>query len=106
VSAPEDQPDAEPFRTWVPADARQRPAEPGELCTCGRQARDVYITAKFGPVGSCGRQDGGRGGPKPCPFCHGTVEHPDDCCPRYTLRPATADPGRPDWPGGRRRTTR
>ena len=70
-------------------DTTQRPAEPGELCTCGRQARVVYITEKWGEVGHCGLSDGGRGGPKPCPFCGhpaGPKAHPETRCPNYRLR--------------------
>lgn len=32
----------------------ERAPEPGELCSCGRQAVTVYLTEKFGPVGYCG----------------------------------------------------
>jgi hypothetical protein len=32
----------------------QRPARPGETCSCGRQAVVVYQTEKFGDVGYCG----------------------------------------------------
>jgi hypothetical protein len=73
----------------------ERPAVPGELCTCGRQARVVYLVVDeggfVGPVGSCGIGDGGRGGPRPCPFCHGAIAHGFERCPRYTLRPATCE---------------
>jgi hypothetical protein len=61
----------------------ERPAEPGELCTCGRQAIVVYLGGAFGPTGDCGIRDGGdRTGP--CPFCGGP-RHPDRC-PDYRLR--------------------
>ena len=51
-------------------DDRERPAAPGELCTCGRQAIVVYLGSAFGPTGYCGIADGGdRAGP--CPFCGG-----------------------------------
>lgn len=62
--------------------ALERPARPGELCTCGRPARVVYLTEKWGPVGWCGLSDGGRKGQ--CTFCgvrkgHGELER----CPAY-----------------------
>ncbi len=62
-----------------------RPAQPGERCTCGRQAVVVYLTSRFGPIGYCGIADGGdqRG---PCPFCGGP-RHPQGRCPDYRLRP-------------------
>jgi hypothetical protein len=63
--------------------ADQRPAEPGELCTCGRPAWIVYLTSTFGPIGYCGRSDGGDQ-TGPCPFC-GQPRHPDRC-PDYRLR--------------------
>jgi hypothetical protein len=34
--------------------AGQRPARPGEVCTCGDPAVVVYETARFGDVGHCG----------------------------------------------------
>ena len=73
----------------------ERPAEPGELCTCGRQAVTVFLTEKWGEVGWCGLSDGGRGGPKPCPFCRGTVDHATERCPRYCLRPQAEPEARP-----------
>lgn len=60
----------------------ERPAEPGELCTCDRQAVVVYLGSVFGPTGWCGRGDGGdRTGP--CPFCGG--ERHQGRCPQYRL---------------------
>jgi hypothetical protein len=75
-----------------PGSLTQRPAEPGELCTCGRQAVVVYLGGEYGPTGDCGIRDGGaRSGP--CPFCggprHGELE---GRCPPYRLR-LTATPG-------------
>lgn len=35
-------------------ESSQRPAERGELCTCGRQAVIVYVTERSGDVGYCG----------------------------------------------------
>lgn len=37
----------------------ERPAKPGEKCTCGRPAVLVYVTEKWGDVGYCGIPDGG-----------------------------------------------
>jgi hypothetical protein len=64
----------------------QRPAAPGELCTCGRQAIVVYLGSRFGPTGYCGIPDGGdRTGP--CPFCGGPRHaEPSGRCPAYRLR--------------------
>jgi hypothetical protein len=64
----------------------ERPAVPGERCTCGRQAVVVYLGGVFGPTGYCGIADGGdRVGP--CPFC-GRPRHrePNGRCPDYRLR--------------------
>jgi hypothetical protein len=41
----------------------QRPARPGELCTCGRPALVVFLTQRWGPTGWCGISDGGETGP-------------------------------------------
>ncbi len=75
----------------------ERPAEPGELCTCGRQAIVVYPGGAFGPTGDCGIRDGGDQ-TGPCPFCggprHGELE---GRCPRYRLR---LDADRPPNSGG------
>jgi hypothetical protein len=61
----------------------ERPAEPGERCTCGRQAIVVYLGSIFGPTGYCGIPDGGdQSGP--CPFCGGP-RHPSGHCPDYRL---------------------
>jgi hypothetical protein len=66
--------------------AAERPAEPGELCTCGRPAVTVFLTGRFGPVGYCGVSDGGaRSGD--CPFCGEPRSTHDERCPRYVLRP-------------------
>jgi hypothetical protein len=71
------------------ADPSERPAEPGERCTCGRQAVVVYLGSSFGPTGYCGIADGGdRTGP--CPFCggprHETAWGESGRCPDYRLR--------------------
>jgi hypothetical protein len=72
----------------MPEDPTQRPAEPGELCTCGRPAVVVYRGSEWGPTGACLTQDGGsRQGP--CPWC-GDPRPPRDAhggrCPQYRLR--------------------
>jgi hypothetical protein len=68
------------------APGSERPAVPGERCTCGRQAVAVYLTSRFGPIGYCGIPDGGdQAGP--CPFCGGPRHRePDGRCPDYRLR--------------------
>jgi hypothetical protein len=70
--------------------AGERPAEPGQLCSCGRQAVVVFLTERFGPVGWCGVSDGGRR----CPFC-GRGGHGEQRCPAYTLRPAPPEEEQP-----------
>jgi hypothetical protein len=71
----------------------ERPAEPGELCTCGRQARTVITTSRWGLVGSCDIP-GRSGAPVlPCPFCGATEPHREPWgdmakCPLYRLQPA------------------
>jgi hypothetical protein len=68
------------------ASPTERPAEPGELCTCGRQAIVVYLGSAFGPTGYCGIADGGDQ-TGPCPFCGGPRHRePDGRCPAYRLR--------------------
>jgi hypothetical protein len=74
----------------------ERAAEEGEVCTCGRPARIVFVTEYWGEVGWCGRADGGRKGP--CAFCGDEAGHAG-CCPSYTLRPAPA--GGSPVPGAR-----
>jgi hypothetical protein len=66
------------------ASPSERPAAPGERCTCGRQAVVVYLGSVFGPTGYCGIADGGdQAGP--CPFCGGP-RHQQGRCPDYRLR--------------------
>jgi hypothetical protein len=61
----------------------ERPAQPGERCTCGRQAVVVYLGGVFGPTGYCGLPDGGdQSGP--CPFCGGP-RHQQGRCLHYRL---------------------
>lgn len=61
----------------------ERPARPGELCTCGRPAAVVFLTEQWKPTGWCGISDGGAKGP--CIFCDGPA-HDGERCPRYQLR--------------------
>jgi hypothetical protein len=72
----------------------ERPAEPGERCTCGRQAIVIYLGGAFGPTGDCGIRDGGdRTGL--CPFCGGPRRREfEGRCPHYRLRLAP-EGGRP-----------
>jgi hypothetical protein len=76
-------PDSYPFS--------ERPAQPGERCTCGRTAIVVYRSDRHGEVGYCGIPDGGaRTGP--CPFCGGPRHRePAGRCPHYRLRPDPTD---------------
>lgn len=60
-----------------------RPAEPGERCTCGRQAHVVFVHADGRETGYCGREDGGQKGP--CAFCGGE-QHEFGPCPEYRIR--------------------
>jgi hypothetical protein len=67
----------------------ERAAQPGERCTCGRQAVTVFIRDNGAAIGYCGLPDGGdRSGP--CPFC-GDQRHSQPWgpapCPDYQLRP-------------------
>jgi hypothetical protein len=68
----------------------ERPAEPGELCTCGRQARTVFLTRRWGEVGSCGTDRSGELPVLPCPFCGASEAHQVGGevvkCPQYRLR--------------------
>ncbi|MFJ4653919.1 hypothetical protein ACIP5Y_21860 [Nocardia sp. NPDC088792] len=59
-----------------------RRALPGERCTCGRQAVEVFIS-DHGETGYCGLADGGQEGP--CVFC-GSEERDHGRCPQYQLR--------------------
>jgi hypothetical protein len=63
---------------------RERRAEAGELCTCGRPAVVVFVTERFGETGWCGTNDGGAKGP--CWFCGDGVGHDGLRCRRYRLR--------------------
>ena len=61
-----------------------RPAQPGEVCTCGRLAVVVFLTERWGATGWCGVSDGGR--KDACTFCD-TTAHDGERCPQYRLRP-------------------
>lgn len=64
---------------------RQRPAQPGERCTCGRAAVLVFVGGRFGYTGYCGIPDGGARS-QPCPFCGQPRErHLGRRCPDYQL---------------------
>ncbi len=70
----------------------ERPALPGDLCTCGRQAVTVFINQEFGEVGYCGIEGASFNPVLPCPFCSSSSPHRQpwgdpDKCPQYTVRP-------------------
>lgn len=72
-------------------ESTSRPATDGDLCTCGRQARTVFITVDFGEVGYCGIDGAAMRSVLPCPWCGATAPHRASWgdpmrCPRYTLR--------------------
>jgi hypothetical protein len=77
-----------------------RRAEPGEMCPCGRPAVKVYLAGRYGPLGYCGKPDGGTR-VVPCPWCGDVVPHLTSWgaptrCPGYTLHvPASAEGARP-----------
>ena len=60
-----------------------RPAELGELCTCGRQAVTVIDTAMWGEVGFCGVMQTETQPAGPCVFCGGVHR---GRCSSYRLR--------------------
>lgn len=72
-------------------DFQQRPAEPGELCTCGRPAVTVIHTEEFGDVGHCGIDGAAFTPVLPCPWCGTSEPHKESWgdparCPDYQLR--------------------
>jgi hypothetical protein len=72
-----------------------RPTQPGELCTCGRQATIVIPTTEYGDVGYCGIDGAARRPVLPCPWCGSEEPHLEPWgdparCPDYTLRPPAA----------------
>ena len=77
----------------------ERPAEPGDRCTCGREAVVVYSSEKFGDVGYCGIEGSAARPVLPCPWCDSTTPHQESWgdpakCPSYQLRapcPATTE---------------
>lgn len=79
---PEEPAPAEIIRTVLDGPHGERPAEPGEVCTCGRPAIVIFFGGPFGETGYCGRPDGGQRGR--CMFCGG--QH-DGRCPQYKVRP-------------------
>lgn len=74
-------------------DSHQRAAQPGELCTCGRQAVTVTPTDRFGDVGYCGVEGAASTPVLPCPWCGSGEPHREAWgdpgrCPEYRLRAA------------------
>jgi hypothetical protein len=70
--------------------SQQRAAEPGELCTCGRQAVTVFFTDRFGDVGYCGIEGAAFRPVLPCPWCGSSEPHKEPWgdpgrCPEYRL---------------------
>ena len=68
----------------------ERAAQPGERCTCGRQAVTVFVRDDGSEIGYCGLPDGGdRTGP--CPFCGGQRHRQPwgdpKPCRQYQVRP-------------------
>ncbi len=63
----------------------ERGALPGERRACGRPAVVALASARWGEVGWCGLNDGGRRGP--CAFCDTDARHDGLRCSSYTLRP-------------------
>ena len=55
--------------------SEERPAQPGELCTCGRQAVRVYVTSEHGEVGHCGIDGAAFRPVLPCPWCAASEPH-------------------------------
>jgi hypothetical protein len=77
-------------------DDQTRPAQAGELCTCGRQAVTVIPTEQYGDVGHCGIEGAAFRPVLPCPWCGTTEAHTQAWgdparCPGYTLRPAVRE---------------
>ncbi|EHR62611.1 hypothetical protein [Saccharomonospora cyanea] len=62
-------------------DLSERPANPGERCTCGRPATVVYLTPCGEGVGYCGLSNVPR--LSTCPFCGGGPHEAK--CPDYRL---------------------
>ncbi len=76
--------------------SNERPAEAGELCTCGRPAVVVYVNEEYGDVGYCGIEGAAFRPVLPCPWCGSSEAHKEPWgdpgrCPQYTLRPAAKE---------------
>jgi hypothetical protein len=48
-----------------PGPSVERPAEPGEVCSCGRPAVVVFITRQYGDVPYCGAEHAAPANPAP-----------------------------------------
>lgn len=59
----------------VAARGAVRPAQPGELCECGRPAVQVFLGGDRGDTGYCGRGDGGAPVDGVCTFCGDAIDH-------------------------------
>lgn len=70
---------------------RTRNAQPGDLCTCGRPAVEVFVYDDR-ESGYCGLEDGG-GRVAPCPFCGAPEAHLYKPCPQYTVNPGASVEG-------------
>jgi len=78
-----------------------RRAEPGELCTCGRQAIEVYTGGRFGDTGGCGLPDGGAPVEGACTFCGDVIDHAYYAAAERAAGRDTAAGGGEGPPGGR-----
>ena len=74
-----------------PTGPGQRPAEPGERCTCGRPAVLVFTGGPHGDTGYCGTPDGGDRS-APCPSCDG--DRHEGRCPAYRVNGIERTPTR------------
>jgi hypothetical protein len=79
------------------SESTRRPAQPGELCTCGRPAVVVYTGGSFPDVGDCGIEGAAFRPVLPCPWCRIDAAHVTGWgdpakCPSYRLR-APEQPG-------------
>ena len=64
----------------------ERPAKPGEYCTCGKAAITVFLGGPFGPTGYCGKPETRREFAAPCPWCgESKMTHASSRCPKYTI---------------------
>ncbi len=72
-----------------------RPAQSGDLCTCGRPAATVIPSEQYGDVGYCGIDGSAFRPVLPCPWCGSQEPHRESWgdparCPDYVLRPPAA----------------